>query len=326
MRKRISFLFVVCALGTLAAAEPFAEALKVLTFNAGLLRLFGSDTVPNVEARGKVLPASLAALADEESLSIIMLEEVWEDSHARAVSDALAPLGYQTVRPKERTWIGMGSGLLLAVRAPLRVLEWKFTPFDHSTFIDSFARKGVLQAVLEDPAGARFVVLGTHTVALDTKGGRSSDPAQLAAFRVQAGKILAALGASTEHGKLPAVLLGDFNVGPGYVQDGYDLIAEAPGISEAGASAGGETPIVTWDPENPEVKYGEYPNEPAAKIDQVFVKDGGSQGWTVLSALRVFDAPVAGLRLTPRGSSASVETPLSDHYGLLAELELTERR
>jgi len=47
----------------------------------------------------------------------------------------------------------------------LKVVDWKFTPFVKTTFTDSFARKGVLEATIENESdGTRFVLVGTHTL------------------------------------------------------------------------------------------------------------------------------------------------------------------
>jgi hypothetical protein len=47
--------------------------------------------------------------------------------------------------------------------------------------------------------------------------------------------------------------------------------------------------------------------------------------WRVLAARRVFDTPVAGFALRDKAAGVSVDSPLSDHYGFLAEVELAPR-
>jgi len=49
-----------------------------------------------------------------------VLQEIWKASQAKAITDALAPLGYEVVRPKGWTLIGTEGGLIVAVRQPLR--------------------------------------------------------------------------------------------------------------------------------------------------------------------------------------------------------------
>ncbi len=318
MRRRAVVLLACLAL-CCAAQVASAQTYTILTYNIGLLRTFGSDLVPIVEARAAAAPAALARFAADNQPQLILLEEVWRDAYAKAIADALAPLGYSAAVPRVHSIIGLSSGLLLLVRAPLAVESWSFTPFSRTTFMDSFARKGVLQATIRDgTTGARFALVGTHTVAVDTVAGKPKDAGQVAAITAQAAQVRAALEARSEKAALPAVLLGDFNVGPGYVDEVYRAFAD--GLVDAGLSDGG--PWITWDPENPLVQYGEYPNEPAAQIDHVFLRAGAAGSWTVRSVRAVFRDPVDDVRLVPKGGAGPIPAPLSDHYGLLAVVEL----
>jgi hypothetical protein len=320
MNRAVPALLVALMLAFVSPALP-AQTYTVLTYNVGLLRTFGSDLVPVVEARAKAAPSVLARFAADTQPQIILLEEIWRDAYARAIADGLAPLGYAAVAPRVHSLIGLSSGLLLLVRAPLVVESWSFSPFRRTTFVDSFARKGVLQATLRDgTTGARFALIGTHTVAVDTNSGTPKDSGQVAAINAQAAEVRAALDSRSEHGSVAAIMLGDLNVGPGYVDDVYRIFAD--GLTDAGASA--DSPLITWDPGNPLVKYGGYPNEPPSRIDHVFVRAGAKASWTVIGARVVLQAPVPGLQLVPKGRSEAVAVPLSDHYGFLAEIRLQE--
>jgi endonuclease/exonuclease/phosphatase family metal-dependent hydrolase len=318
-------LLVLLAAALAAAPVPAFTApvspvtLTVLTYNLGLLRVLGSDLVPLVEARARAAPAALAAFAREHAPDIVLLEEVWNDAHADAVAREMAPLGYAAIQPKVHSILGLNSGLLLLVRAPLQVLDWKFRPFRRTTFTDSFARKGVLDATLLDPeSGLRFAIVGTHTVALDTVGGQPKDKGQVSAIAVQVEQMHLALQERSEKGKVPALLLGDFNVGPGYADAVYRSILGAD-LTEAGEALAEAAPIITWDQANPLVKFGKYPDEPAAKIDHVFLLNGDTSAWKAIDAQRVFTSPLNGLSTTaPNG--ASIPASLSDHYGFLTRL------
>ena len=326
--KRTILAIAAMLLSTVVAVSAPAVPLRVLTYNLGLLRVFGSDFVPAVKARAAIAPREIARFASAQSPDLIVLQEIWKSSQAKAITEALAPLGYEVVRPKGCTLVGKEGGLLVAIRRPLRVVNWSFTPFGKSTFVDSLARKGVLLATLENPAagGTRFVLLATHTVALDTDQGTPVDEKQVAAVKVQALRILSLLEQASPGGALPALVVGDFNVGPRYADASYRLVADAPGVVEAGAVAAPAEAFVTWDPANPLVRFGGYPNEPAAKIDHVFVRNGTAARWTVVKAAVVFTAPVDGFSFAPSRGAEPVPAPLSDHYGFLADLELETAR
>jgi len=162
--KRIPPAIIAMLLSVVCAASAAAAPLSILTYNLGLLRIFGSNFVPIVRERAAAAPVEIARFAAEQSPDVIVLQEVWKNAQAKAITGALTPLGYSVVRPKNCTLIGKEGGLLVAVRQPLRIVSWSFTPFRKSTFMDSLARKGVLAAVLENPdaGGARFVLLAAH--------------------------------------------------------------------------------------------------------------------------------------------------------------------
>jgi endonuclease/exonuclease/phosphatase family metal-dependent hydrolase len=321
---RASRLAVLILGAAVLPSAAFAEPCTVVTYNLGLLRAFGSDYVPAVEARTRAAPAALADFASREKPCLMLLEEVWEDAAADAISRAAAPLGYAVVRPNVHSIIGLTSGLLLLVKDPLRVVDWKFTPFSRTTFVDSFARKGVLEAVIEDPAShARFAVIGTHTVAVDTNNGEPKDKAQVDAILSQADQIRGAVSARSSGGSLPVLLLGDFNVGPGYVDAVYRRISSLEGLRESAEALAGGAPFVTWDPGNPLVRYGGYPSEPPAGIDHIFLLDGVGLHWTTRAARVAMQDPQPGVALTPKGSTVPIPCPLSDHYAFVAEVDLS---
>lgn len=326
--KRPSAVIAAVLLSAVFASSSAAAPISVLTYNLGLLRVFGSDFVPAVRERADVAPREIARFARDRSPDLIVLQEAWKDAQARTIREALAGLGYETIGPKGCTLVGRESGLLLAVRRPLRVTAWSYTRFAKSTFIDSLAKKGVLRATVEVPGagGARFVLLATHTVAVDTDRGTPVDEEQVAALRTQALHLLSAFEESTGGGSIPGLLVGDFNVGPGYADGIYRMIADAPHLREAGAIAAAGGALHTWDQGNPLVRYGRYPNEPSAKIDHVFLRDGAAAGWTVVRAAVVLTQPVDGVAVAPSKGAAAVPAPLSDHYGFLVELDLAPSR
>ena len=314
-----SIVVLLCAL----ALPASAESLTAVTYNVGLLKVFGSNLVPEVDARAAAAPAVIARFASENAPDVLLLEEIWRDAYAKDIEKALAPLGYAFVYPNVHTIVGLTSGMLLAVKAPLRIVDWKFTPFARATFTGGFARKGVLEATIETGGGLRFAFLGTHTEPLDTNNGIPKDPAQVAVFASQAAQIRAALEARSGSGAVPVMMLGDFNVGPGYADESYHAVADAPGLRDVAVVLSPPAPPVTWDPQNPLVKYGGFPNEPPATIDHVFIRDGSTLLWKAVSERLVFDGLVDGLTVLPSKGAASVPTPLSDHYGFEADVELS---
>ena len=323
MKTATGGLALAVILAAVVAQPAFSQRYTVLTYNTGLLRVLGNDMVPVVPARARLVARELAAFVAAATPDIILLEEAWKNSTASAIAKALTPLGYTSIRPRGCNPFCLGSGLLVLLREPLRVVDWDFAAFTKRPGLEVVSAKGVFTSVVEDPAagGARFALVGTHMTALDTIDGEPKDKGQLDAFLSQAAQVVAALDSVSGGGTLPVILLGDFNVGPGYATAGYKAIAGAGGIAEAGEQLFPGSPLITWDPANPLVSLGRYPLEPAAKIDHVFLRSGASRTWQVQSARRVLDQPVESLTVTAPKSSQALASPLSDHYGFLVEVE-----
>ncbi len=325
--KVTSILIILISLGgALLMADsdsvPSPASLKFLSYNLGLLHAMGSDHVPEVKKRAKAAPAALAAMATELKADIILLQELWTGKLAAPIEKAMMALGYKAYRPRNTSIIGLNSGLILFVKAPYTVGTWSFKPFKKTTFIDSLAKKGILRARIENADGGAFFFLGTHTVAVDTKAGIPDDAAQLAAMNAQMRELRDALIEEGNRTGLPVLLAGDFNAGPAYVEESYRIIADSPSVIDVAEILypGAQPP--TWDRANPLVAYGNYPNEPDANIDHVFLLDSKSAAWKVVAAQAVGKESQPGLFLKAKKGVEPVALPLSDHYGWFAELEL----
>lgn len=161
-----------------AAVYVAERKVSFLTYNAGLLRvklprwLKGGDKVPLVAERAQALPAKLADFLASNAIDVVLLEEVWEDVYGFAVTEVLEAAGYQTIRPRGRALIGKASGLILAVKQPLSIVKSTFVPFVTSAGAERLARKGIVAALIQEPAGQLFAVVGTHMQAMFTDQGQ----------------------------------------------------------------------------------------------------------------------------------------------------------
>ena len=229
MKTTTGGLALAVILAAVVAQPAFSQRYTVLTYNTGLLRVLGKDMVPVVPARARIVARELAAFVAAATPDIILLEEAWKNSTASAIAKALTPLGYTSIRPRGCNPFCLGSGLLVLLREPLRVVDWDFAAFTKRPGLEVVSAKGVFTSVVEDPSagGARFALVGTHMTALDTIDGEPKDKGQLDAFLSQAAQVVAALDSVSGGGTLPVILLGDFNVGPGYADAGYRAITGA---------------------------------------------------------------------------------------------------
>jgi endonuclease/exonuclease/phosphatase family metal-dependent hydrolase len=280
--------------------------IRILSLNAGLLRRFAGllEPAPAVMARLVALPEALR----EHDADLIALQEVYDGKHQAFLIRALrASYPFAVISPA-RHWIGLGDGLLFLSRCALDV---SFCPFSAGPVEERWlARKGVLGVTLRAPE--RLRVLNVHTSA----GGlfRHPESARMDALRER--QILQLLGVAAERRDVPVAIVGDLNAGPGVSDANYRLF-ERHGYTDVYARLhpAGEEP--TWDPRNPLNVGGPHRACPPQRIDHAFVRRADLEGGVVLP--RRCEV-VLGEKCVQQANRRRV--PVSDHSGLLVELEL----
>lgn len=275
---------------------------RVLTLNAYLLdvRLFGHIRVykaaPHIEPRRKAL---LKALHDSGA-DIVCLQEVFRRPHRAALAD-----GLKTVFPHaagiDHPGIPLGTGLLMLSRHPIREVsprEFRAAFFEERLAI----RMGMLDCVIELPDLGPTRVIDFHLCA----GGLKHHPEALPAEAVRSRQIGELLAAAHAPGPKSVVLAGDLNSGPHTSPANYRQVL-AGGFRDALAETGSEA--FTWDPANPMITGELNRSLPPQRIDHVFLRGP-------------IAATAAGLALhEPRAELPDGRhVPVSDHFGLLAEI------
>ena len=275
--------------------------LRILTFNTGLteIRLFGAALyadVPHVPARAAHLaPALRTAGAD-----ILALQELVPARVKRRLAAALGDLYPHRAGIAEDSRF-YGAGLLTLSRHSIEGASC--TPFAQQTLEEGlFGPRGMLACTVRTPGLGRVRVINLHA----TAGGayrrqrRKGTPDRRSAQVAEAIAMAGAPFAGT------VVLIGDFNCDPATAPAiGRRLLDAGFADAAAGVSRG------TWDPDNP-LNRGRASGA-ARRVDHIFVHEGGGRRVAPAEARIVLDEPVVRL---PGGETL----PLSDHYGLLAEL------
>ena len=256
--------------------------LSVATFNAWLIPLVAK----RVGHRLARMPRAIAAVDPD----IVCFQEVWTD----AASDALVR-GLRAALPFHAPGRG---GLLICSRFPVR--SSRFTQFKAHpglTFEELLAGKGMLEAVIETPAGDVRVV--TAHLALD----RGDDPELTKAYEAQLAFLLDRFADMRD---LPLFFAGDLNLfavrdmqlDPNYprVVDGQGFVdsdppqhfARLPGQPElTDVWAERKYTRVTWPPE-PNPSFGWSP-------DYVLARPGAGRAYDLLTHTLHFDTPQSAL-------------------------------
>lgn len=287
--------------------------LRVLTYNTGLYRVrVGGITIVEPIRHAAARVARMADAIRSVGADIVALQEVFDDRHLFPLLDALRAdypyivSGRDTHTP---TFLRDHSGLCILSKFPLYDVtheELRDAALEERLFIV----KGLLRATVDSPLGPLSIV-NTHL----TSGGMFRDPEGPWMVPIRHRQIdhLADLCAILPH---PIrLLVGDLNTGPEFAGTNYARLVERGYIDTWHLDPEPHTrqKEVTWELTNPLNSRELHKTEALQRIDHAFLHPDS------LSTVRV-------IRSTPVLNEPTVSTPegmmtVSDHYGLLIELE-----
>ena len=280
--------------------------LRILTFNTGLseIRLFGAalyEDVPHVIARtAHIAPALRGVDAD-----IVLLQELVPQRVKVRLAAELRDLYSHSAGIAEDSRF-YGTGLLTLSRHPMA--DASCTSFAQQTLEEGlFGPRGMLACKVDTPDLGRVRVVNLHA----TAGGAYRRKRRRGAPDRRSAQIAQAIEAAGAAFEGTVVLAGDFNCDPA-ADSVTDRLLQAAGFADVAAGLPDDTrPQGTWDPANP-LNRGRAAG-PARRVDHIFVRPADDPEITVTAVRTVLDEPLVPL---PDGEPL----PVSDHYGLLAEL------
>jgi len=279
---------------------------RILTFNTGLteIRLFGAalyEDVPHVPARA----AHLAPALRDVGADIVLLQELVPQRVKVRLAAELRDLYRHSAGIAEDSRF-YGTGLLTLSRHP--VADASCTSFAQQTLEEGlFGPRGMLACTVDTPDLGRVPVVNLHA----TAGGAYRRKRRRGAPDRRSAQIAQAIGTAGAAFEGTVVLAGDFNCDPA-ADPTTDGLLQAAGFADAAANLPDDVrPQGTWDPANP-LNRGRAAGS-ARRVDHIYVRPGDDPEITVTAVRTLLDEPVV-----PRPDGEPL--PLSDHYGLLAEL------
>ena len=280
--------------------------LRILTLNTGLteIRLFGTalyEDVPHVPARAAHLAEALRGM----DADIVLLQELVPQRVKVKLSAELRALYPHRAGVAEDTRF-YGTGLLTLSRHPME--QARCTPFAQQTLEEGlFGPRGMLACTVRTPGLGPVRVINLHA----TAGGAYRRKRRGGAADRRSAQVAEAIEAAGAAFDGTVVLAGDFNCDPAADPTAGGLLQGA-GFEDVAAGLPDEArPQGTWDPANPLNRSRAA--GPARRVDHIFVRPGGDRRIAVDSVRIVLDEPAVPV---PGGAVL----PVSDHYGLLAEL------
>ena len=198
----------------------------------------------------------------------------------------------------------LGNELITLSKYPLK--NGAFYSFKDAALEEKiFTSKGFYGMNLEIPGTGEFQLINFHM----TAGGLRLHPENPAMEKIRSSQIHQLMNHASS--RMPVILAGDLNAGPGASRKNYDEVIDA-GFTDTFETAGSEG--ISWDPDNPLIQWhGEY-HLPPQRVDHIFINKVAGQIIKPSGASIVLDH--ACIRLT-NGSNI----PVSDHYGVQVTFE-----
>lgn len=277
---------------------------------AGLLRLIDYPLwtlAPWIDERAEATAEHLLAL----DADILCLQEVFESHHREAIVDGVkGTFPYHAENPHPPKF-GVGDGLLVLSKYPLleaRFHRYRKGPWEEQLLMD----RGILVAIADIPGWGPTAISNCHP----TTSAAFTDPygEEAEAHRIR--QIDETMAFAMQVGRNGhRILAGDLNCSPTLtaqafdrlLQNGWrDTVAEAPGITDP------ET-LITFDSANNALNRACDPaKDPSGRIDHVLIRQ--DSGLRTTRARIVLTEEVVTVPTAER-------VPLSDHYGLLVDIE-----
>jgi len=302
--------------------------MRVLSFNAWLLKPLGISIAQDVNARAAIIPHAIAAL----NVDIVALQEVWGRPLREKVVRDFAAVGFPysgwtkaSLLPRLQTRI-LGNGLLVFSKEPIASLSTLV--FKQATAKEEhWVAKGALRVEIVPKAARPIAFYNVHlgAVGFDLANDRYRlGPVQL---RSEQFKELVAWIAATRS-DMDLMVCGDLNLhSKAYGRGGfgnedaleYRWLVDSLRLRDASREKAGPVKVHTFDQaSNGYAQLGHFRDLPSETIDYVFV---GKE-----SQLRILDYRLTFIdraEYVPIANTLGVAPPpaLSDHYGVLVTVE-----
>ena len=282
--------------------------LRILTLNAGLLKLFGGRvaTAPEMDSRAKALGGEICKIGAD----IILLQEIYMETQRAMLTAELGEAYPWAGNERRQRLFSLENSLLTFSRFPMSTsLElFKDAPIDERLF----DQKGILTSRIDTGVPRHVTILNFHT----TAGGFWLHPESAKADRIRDRQIAQLLRAA-DRARGTVIMAGDLNAGPGVSDGNFRSILQAGFVSVHDDLHPGATDY-TWQPSNRLNVSGPHHMCPPQRIDHVFIRKQDRDAGHLIpirSQVCLEDEVVKGTD----GKMYSV----SDHYGLCVELDFS---
>ncbi len=263
--------------------------LKVLTWNIQML-----PAIPTIAKlnKGQAMRAPwIIEFLNQQDYDIVVLQEVIDKKMTQLLKEGLKEsYPHQVSVDSKRGVTGCVGGILFVSRIPLKYVD--HIVYKNVSGVDAMAEKGCV-LVEGERDGVRFQIAGTHLQAGDDKVREAEVP-----------EIEEGILARHRAGGVPVILLGDMNIGAG--EPAFEMLLETTKMT-----------AFPLDDPKPFTTDGENSWNPRKKrarhIDHVLLDPQGTK--TTITRQTVQRA---------RQEHEGTIVDLADHYGVVAEIQLSK--
>lgn len=310
------------------------STISILSYNLGLLKVqpFGDDgftlyeNPPYVKERFPHMSKQILT----SNADILVLQEVWKESHAKVLVEQLSPSYPHICRRSQSYPWQLHNGLMVLSKFPISNV--KLVPHAKSEWTETaFAPRCMLIVEISIPHIGLLCIINMHATA-----GRF-DPESFDEIRetelkeaIEECEKFSSKSKDRHQGR--AVIVGDLNMGPEQSKPNYDYMIQngfVDGVLQAMGmntkmNANAATEVVnpskilyTWDPTNILNNEGIHNHCPKCRLDHLFLEKDSK--FCAKKAKVFMEDPF--IPVIHKGKETDIT--LSDHYGLLMDLSLS---
>ena len=292
------------------------NSVTILTYNLGLLKLqpfgIGPATYENPPFVNERFPHMAGNILTSDA-DILVLQEVWRESHAKSLVEALKGKYPYVVRSSLSSWWQLHNGLMLFSKFP--ITNYKLIKHAKAERIESIFGSKCMQVVELSTSMGPIMIVNMHATAggIDPESCNEIRESELEEAMAEC----AAFSSRSPDHRGRAIIVGDLNMGPEESKSNYDFMVEkgyVDGVLQAATNDGNT--MHTWDPKNILNAEGVHSHCPSCRIDHLFFEQD-SQFCVTEASLFMNEAFIPVMH---RGKEKNVT--LSDHYGVLMNLSV----
>jgi len=295
-----------------------------MDYNVYSLTVFSNP--PHSQHRISIIPEELLRI----DADIISIQEVYTVAHVNFICESVKHVYPYCARIVGSTnFMKLHNGLMILSK--YEIVSSELVSHRRAVCIERwFGHKASLRADVMIPNFGKVAIVNTHP----TAGGTNPDSLKADTGREIAIQQTLQMAEDAKKNGIIPILIGDFNCAPDSSAANYQYIINNGyrDCFEEAITANilpDKCSTITWDPKNMLNIHGPHAHMPAARLDHIFLPVNEIKLGKVTSCNVVFTEKIVNIprgrfiRKTKVADENGLKSTLSDHYGIVIEVECT---